>query len=142
MSSAEPTSAFIREWVSEVWNKGNLAFVDDVIASDYVLHDPNLPVPVRGVDGFKAFVAMYRAAMPDLTFTVEDTVAEGDKIAWRFTARGTQTGPLMGIPPSGKVATVAGSITSRFSGGKWAEDWSVLDNLGMLQQIGVIPRMG
>jgi steroid delta-isomerase-like uncharacterized protein len=140
--SSEQNTAIVRRWVAEAWNKGNLAVADGLYASDYALHDPALPVPVRGADGIKGLVAMYRTAMPDLNFTIDDTVSDGDKVVWRFTARGTQTGPLMGIPPSGKSATVEGIVISRFANGLWSEDWSNLDNLGMLQQLGVIPTMG
>ena len=82
---------------------------------------------------------MFRTAFPDLHFTIEDMVAEDDKVTWRATTRGTHGGELMGIPPTGKPAVVASVIVSRFDGGKWAEDWVMIDTLGMLQQLGVIP---
>jgi steroid delta-isomerase-like uncharacterized protein len=140
--SAEENKAFLNHWVAEVWNKGNLALADEVISEDYVYHDPSLPAPIRGKDGFKGLVAMYRTAIPDLTLTVDDAIAEGDKVAWRYTGRGTQTGPLMGFPPSGNRAEVTGTIISRFANGKWVEDYSNQDTLGMLQQMGIIPKMG
>jgi steroid delta-isomerase-like uncharacterized protein len=140
--SVEEKKVFLHRWVDEVWNKGNLALVDEYVSDEYVYHEPSLPQPLRGPDGFKGLVAMYRTAFPDLTMTVEEAVVEGDKIAWRLQSRGTQTGPLMGIPPSGKEGRVTGTIISRFSNGKWVEDHMNLDTLGMLQQIGVIPTMG
>ena len=99
------------------------------------------PLEVRGPEGISGIVAMYRAALPDLRFTIEDMVAEGDKVAWRWSVTGTQHGPLMGIPATGKSATVTGSIISRFAGSQWVEDYCNWDTLGMLQQIGVVPRM-
>ncbi len=92
----------------------------------------------RGLAGEELALPL-RTAMPDLQFTIEDMVAEGDKVVWRWTVRGTQTGPLMGLPPTGKRATVTGIIISRFANGKWQEDYNNWDTFGMLKQMGVIP---
>ncbi len=138
--SAEENKALLRVWVEEVWNKSNVALVDEKIAPNYVYHDPEHPL--HGPAGFKSLHAMYRSAFPDLHFTIEDMVAEGDKIAWRFKAEGTHQGELQGIPPTGKRVVVAGTLISRIVSGQFVEDWNALDMLGMLQQLGVIPRMG
>jgi len=108
-------------------------------AANYILHDTT--GPVSGAEGLKQFITVFRTGFPDLHFTIEDMIAEGDRVVWRYTARGTQRGELMGIPPTGKQATVTGMVCSRFANGKWAEDWSNFDALGMLQQLGVIPAM-
>ena len=138
--SAEPNKAIVSRWVACGWNTGDLSLVDEFYA-DYTLHSPGMP-DVQGTEAFKAFVTRYRTAFPDIHFTIEDLVADGDKVAWRATTRGTHRGELMGIPPTGKPIVVSSSIVSRFEGGKWAEDWVLIDMLGMLQQLGVIPAPG
>jgi steroid delta-isomerase-like uncharacterized protein len=135
--SAEQNKAIVSRWVAGGWNGGDLSLVDEFYA-DYTLHSPGMP-DVQGTEAFKAFVTMYRSAFPDIHFTLEGMVAEGDKVAWRATTRGTHRGELMGIPPTGKPIVVSSSIVSRFENGKWAEDWVLIDMLGMLQQLGVIP---
>jgi steroid delta-isomerase-like uncharacterized protein len=138
--STEQNKAIVRRWVDGGWNQGNLNLVDELYAADYVLHDAN--GDVRGHEGFKHYVTMYRTAFPDLSFTIGDMVAEGDQVAWRITATGTHKGTLMGIPSTGRSIAVTAIIVSRFVGGKWAEDWVNVDTLGMLQQLGVIPAPG
>lgn len=136
---SEANKATIRRWVSEAWNQGNFASLPEMYAPNYIGNFSGQPEPVRGALGLQQFIQIYRAAMPDMHFTIEDLIAEGDKVTWRFTARGTQTGELMGIPPTGRKATVVGIVISRFEGGKWVEDWVNYDGLGMLQQLGVVP---
>ena len=82
---------------------------------------------------------MYRGALPDLLMTVEDLIAEGDKVVTRWTARGTHQGELMGIPPSGNRVEVTGISVDRIEGGKFVEGWANYDALGMMQQIGAVP---
>ena len=136
--SAEENKAFIRQWVEDVWNGGNLDRIDAVLAPDYVMHSPGAP-DVAGPEGFRHYVTMYRSALPDMRMVIEDMVAEGDKVAWRVVTHGHQTGPLMELPPTGRAASVAVVIISRFAAGRWAEDWVLLDTFGMLQQMGAIP---
>ena len=138
--SAEQNKAIVSRWVAGGWNTGDLSLVDEFYA-DYTMHSPGIP-DVQGTEAFKGFVTMYRAAFPDIHFTIEDMVAEGDKVVWRATTRGTHRGDLMGIPPTGKSIVVSSTIISRFDNGKWAEDWVLIDMLGMLQQLGVIPAPG
>jgi predicted ester cyclase len=85
---------------------------------------------------------MYLTAFPDLHLTIEDLIAEGDKVVDRQTARGTHQGTFMGIPPTGKQITVTAMNISRIVGGKIVEHWVELDTLGMLQQLGVVPMPG
>ncbi len=118
----------------------NLDILDEVYASDLVWHEPDQDV--RGLEEAKRFVGMYKTAFPDLHATVEDAIAEGDKVAYRWTFRGTQQGELMGIPPTGNEALVSGTITSRLSGGRIEEEWNNFDQLGLLQQLGVVPTPG
>ncbi len=138
--SAEQNKATIHRWVEEAWNTGNFASADEMYSVSYVLHDNTGTVP--GPQGLAQFISVFRTGFPDLHLAIEDMIAEEDKVAWRFTARGTHKGELMGIPPTGKPVTVSGVVCSRFANGKWEEDWSNFDALGMLQQLGVVPAMG
>jgi steroid delta-isomerase-like uncharacterized protein len=131
-----------RRFLEEAFNEGNLGVVDEIVASDYVLHDPAIPEEIRGPEGVKGFVQMYRSAYPDTDITVEDQIAEGDDVVTRWTARGTHQGELMGIPPSGNRVEVTGITVDRFAGGQFVESWTSYDALGMMQQIGAIPEPG
>ncbi len=135
----EENKALVREVFEELFSKGNLALADQAYAPDYVGHDPANPEPLRGPEGVKQDISRYRRAFPDLRFTVEDLVAEGDKVVARVTVRGTHQGELMGIAPTGKRAEVTGISIVRFAGGKIAEEWGNWDTLGLLQQIGAVP---
>jgi steroid delta-isomerase-like uncharacterized protein len=136
--SVEENKAIVRRLLDEVINKGNLDVVDELVARDYVYSAPGSP-EMRGPEGFKQLISMYRSAFPDMQMTEDDMIGEGDKVVSRWTATGTHRGELMGIPPTGKRATVTGIIISRIAGGKVVEDHEVLDSMGMMQQLGVIP---
>jgi steroid delta-isomerase-like uncharacterized protein len=138
--STEDNKATDRRFIEEGWNQGNTAVFDELLAADYVGHDPS--GPMHGPEGFKQLYVTYRTAFPDTHLTIEEQIAEGDMVASRWTATGTHQGPLMGIPPSGKRVTIAGITITRFASGKPAEAWFNYDTLGMLQQIGAIPAMG
>jgi steroid delta-isomerase-like uncharacterized protein len=136
---AEENKAIVQRIDAEVWNKGNLDVIDEVIADDCVQTVVGAPEPIRGPQGFKEFVTMYRTAFPDLHITTDQQIAEGDTVVSRWTATGTHQGDLMGIPPTGKQATVSGIHVERFANGKAVESWGIFDQLGLLQQIGAIP---
>ena len=138
--SVEDNKATARRWYEGVFNKGNLDLINGLFAPNFVDHDPVNPLP--GLEGVRQVVTMYRSAFPDLHITVEDWVAEGDKMVTRFRAQGTHSGALMGVPPTGKQVTVTGIDVLGFKNGKIAEHWGNRDDLGMLQQLGVIPSMG
>jgi steroid delta-isomerase-like uncharacterized protein len=140
--STDTNKALIRRWVEDGWNAGDLAVVDAIYAPDVVQHDPSSPAPVTSSAALKGYVSGFRTAFPDLHFTIDDLLAEGDKVLWRFTSQATHTGPLMNIPPTGKRATVTGMVLFRVTNDKIAEVWVNVDTLGMLQAIGVIPAMG
>jgi steroid delta-isomerase-like uncharacterized protein len=131
-----------RRFLEEAFNEGNFGVVDEIVASEYVLHDPASPEEIRGPEGIKGFVQMYRSAFPDTHITVEDLIAEGDEVVTRWRGRGTHQGELFGIAPSGNQVEVTGITISRFEGGKIAEDWTNSDTLGLMQQIGAIPEPG
>jgi steroid delta-isomerase-like uncharacterized protein len=129
----------VRRFLQEAFNEGNLGVVDEIFASDYVLHDPANPQEIRGPEGIKQFVQMYRSAFPDTHITVEDQIAEGDEVVTRWRGRGTHQGELFGVAPSGNQVELSGITISRFEGGKIAEDWTNSDTLGLMQQIGAVP---
>ncbi len=138
--STEENKATSRRFYEEVWNGGNLDVIDELVAPNGVFHDPSMTT--QGPKGFREYVTMYRTAFPDVHFTIEDEIAEGDTVATRWTARGTQKGPLMGIPPTGKQSTVTGIVIGRYANGELVEGWLNFDALGMMQQLGVVPAPG
>jgi steroid delta-isomerase-like uncharacterized protein len=127
--------AVVRRFIGQAFNAGDLAVINELVARDYVLH---VAPEVRGPEGMQHFVAMYRTAFPDYACTVDDQIAEGDKVVTRWTARGTQRGELMGIPPTGKQVTLPGVVIDRIADGQLVETWLQADVLGMLQQLGVV----
>lgn len=139
---SEENKDLARRFMDEVYNKGNVDFIDEVVAFNWVDHDPNSPEGMSsGVEGAKQFAEMYRNSFPDLHITVEDLIAEGDKVVMRWTARGTHQEELMGIPPSGNRVEVTGINIDRIEGGKFVESWSNYDILGLMQQIGAVPSV-
>jgi steroid delta-isomerase-like uncharacterized protein len=140
--SAEENKALVRRSFEEVFNQGNLDAVEEIFAPDFVLHDPTSPEEIRGTEGMRQYVSMYRTAFPDLQQTIEDQIAEGEKVATRLTGRGTHQGELTGIPPTGNQVEAPGIVINRISGGKIAESWANYDALGMMQQIGAVPAPG
>jgi steroid delta-isomerase-like uncharacterized protein len=139
--SAE-NKTLVRRLFKEVWSKGNFAVADQIVAPNYANHDPAGPMPESGREGLKKHVTAYRAALPDLAFTIDDVLAEGNKVTVRWTSRATHKGVLMGIAPTGKLITVTGISVVRITAGKVAEAWVTWDTLGMLQQLGAVPPLG
>ena len=137
--STEDNKALIRRAYEEGFNQRNLAVLDEVNASDLVSH--NASTTMQGLEAFKQFLSLYLSAFPDARFTVEEEIAEGERVASRYTFRGTHQGELMGIPPTGKQVTVTGMIINRIANGKSEEGWLNFDALGMMQQLGVVPSM-
>jgi predicted ester cyclase len=135
--SAEENKASVQRWVDEAWNQGRFESAGRLYPAEYTMHNPG--PDIQGAEGLCGFITMYRAGMPDLHMTVEDMLADGDKVVWRVRTRGTQTGPLFGIPPTGRSAEVGTTIISRFANGQWVEDWVQNDDLGLLQQLGAVP---
>ena len=139
--SPEDNKALVRREYLDGVNQKDFVIRDGVLASDYIAHFPGHP-PLRGIEAFRQFTSGFFTAFPDLQTTIEDLIAEGDKVAIRQTWRGTHTGVFLGIPPTGKQVTFTSTEFYRVSGGKLAEEWIELDMLGLLQQLGVISRMG
>lgn len=128
----------VRSLIEEAFNKGNLSAIDELIADEYVNHAAG--ADVNGRRGMKEFVTTYRSALPDYHCVIEEQIAEGDTVVTRWTARGTQDGELLGIPPTGKRVSLPGVVIDRLANGRLVETWLQADVLGMLQQLGVIPE--
>jgi steroid delta-isomerase-like uncharacterized protein len=135
--SAEENKATVMRFDEEVWNRRNPAAIDALVTSDYVLYAPGSPPLDR--EGHKQFTAAMLAAFSDARSTTHDLVAEGDKVAWRWSFRGMHTGAFMGIPPTGKEVTLTGISVLRLEGGKIAEQRAEADMLGLMQQLGAVP---
>jgi steroid delta-isomerase-like uncharacterized protein len=130
--------AIVRRYFGEVWSEGRLDVLDQLLTEDYVNHTPSTPNPPPGPAGLKPIVAAFRQAFPDLHFTVEDVIVEGDRVAARVRMQGTHTGPLFGIAPTRRRVSVEQVNVELFRGGRIAEHWRVTDELGLLRQLGVI----
>ena len=139
--SAEESKATMRRYLG-VFEQGNIELLDEVLAPDYVNRTPATPDLPTGPEGVKGVVSMFRGAMPDLRVVVEDMIAEGDKVATRYTLEGTHEGELFGVPPTGKRLSIKSMTVERVSEGKIREHWRVTDNLDMMQQLGVVPEPG
>ena len=139
--STEVNKANLRRFYDEVFNKKNRAAIEEFIDPNQVDHAAPPGTP-GGLAGAKQTISMYLTAFPDLHFTVEDIIAEGDKVVARLKVRGTQKGAFMGVPPTGKQATSTAIDISRIAGGKSVEHWLEMDTLGLLQQLGALPTPG
>lgn len=131
-----------RTLVEEVWNRGNFALADGLVSPDFRGHSSSPETDTRGVEGYRGYHRTLRAAFPDLRYTIEDQIAEGDMVVTRWTARGTHRGDYAGIPATSRSGTISGVTTDRIVDGKSIECWTSLDELGLLQQLGVVPRPG
>ncbi len=138
---SEENKALIQRFVEEAFNRGNLDVADEIYAPNFISHEPTGPEE-RSPEYVKQFVNTYRTAFPDGHTTIENLIAEGDEVAYRWTFRGTHQGELMGITPTGKEVTITGITIDSISGGRIAEEWNNFDQLGMLQQLGVVPDPG
>jgi steroid delta-isomerase-like uncharacterized protein len=138
--SIQTNKQAVRRFFDEAWNQGKLGVVDELVDAKVVGHDPSrLPGIPDSPEGIKMTIQAYRGAFPDLHFTVDDIIGEGEEVTARFTATGTNTGPLMGRPATGKQTTVTGIVVDRFDHGKIVEAWLNWDQLGQLRQLGLLP---
>ena len=129
---SEENKALARRVSGELYNsRGTLDAADDIYAPDVVAHDPNSPGDMHGPEGVKHFASGFRA-FPDRQSTVEDQIAEGDKVVTRYTFSGTHQGEFLGIPPTGNRVQMTGMYMSRISGGKIVEEWNNYDLLGLM----------
>ncbi len=129
----------LRRFIDEMINQGNLAVIDEVLAPDFVEHEQLPPGITPGREGVRQLFSMLRAGFPDLRADIEQVVAQDDLVVLRMTWRGTQTGSVMGIPPTGKTAAWQVIDTMRVADGKVVEHWGVMDQFGLLSQLGAVP---
>ena len=137
----QENKASATRFLDEVINKGNVAVVDELSGANFVDHQAPPGVPPT-IEGIKGYITMFRAAFPDLHYTLEDSIAEGDRVVQRATAHGTMKGDFMGMPASGKSATWSEIHITRYENGKAIEHWAVVDQLGMLAQLGFAQAPG
>jgi steroid delta-isomerase-like uncharacterized protein len=138
---SEMNKAVVRREFEEMFNqRGNLDAAEDIYTPDYVGHEPVFG-DSYGVEGAREFAADFRQAFPDIQTTIEDMMAEGDRVVTRFSSRGTHQGEIEDLgPPTGHQFEVTGITIERFSDGKIVEDWTNIDALSLLQQLGLVPE--
>jgi len=136
--SAKENKALTRRFIEE-WNKGKtaaMAVIDEMYATNFVSHGDK---DIRGIKNIKQSTSEEFSAFPDQHFTIDDMVAEGDKVAMRITMTGTHKGEYMGAPPTNKKITIRAITIERFAGGKIVEEWGMYDTLSLMQQLGLAP---
>jgi predicted ester cyclase len=138
---SERNKELIRRRIDEAWHQGRLEAIGADATPAYVIHDPSIPGGQADAVTYREHIRTSRTGFPDVRITVEDQIAEGDRVATRLSATGTHLGEIWGLKPTGKTVTVVGILIDRFEGGLVAESWIVPDNLSMLQQLGVVPDM-
>lgn len=139
--TVEANKALVRQFLEEVWNKGNMAKIDEYLSPDFVYHTIPFGLP-SSLEGYKQHHNMLWAAHSNIHTSIEDMIAEGDKVVMRFRWVGTHTGEFLGIPPTGKQITNTGIIIYRLAGGKIVDQWDEKDLLGVMQQLGIVPPPG
>jgi predicted ester cyclase len=138
--STEENKAIFQKLI-QLQESGDLNTVDQVIAPNWVDHNPSMP-PLQGYEGFKQLTLAFRSAFPGFQTEIEDMLAEGDKVAARLRIRMTNSGSFQGMPPTGKAVDVTATGIFRIEDGRVTDNWVNLDMLGLLQQLGVIPAPG
>jgi steroid delta-isomerase-like uncharacterized protein len=126
----------VRSWIDEAWSKGNLTVADDLLTDGFVLHDPVAGREVIGREAERGLIAGLRTSIPDLAFTIDDVVADGDNVTIRWIAEGTHGGELLGVASTGRPLAIRGVDMYRLEDGRIAESWTFWDLPGMLRTIG------
>ncbi len=139
---SEENKAIVRRFYEGFANKANLSVAEELVATDFVDHNPPSPEIAPGLEGVKQVFTLFQSAFPDGNLAVDDQIAEGDKVVTRMTFRGTHKGELMGVPPTGKTVTIGVIAIIRLEGGQLVERWGESDTMGMMQQLGVVPMPG
>ena len=140
--STEQNKALVRQLVEEVLNGGNMSWADEIIAPNFVEHEELPPEIPPGREAPKLMFTMLRNAFPNFKATIEHLIAEGDKVVLHMTWAGTHKGEFMGIPPTGKSISIGVIDILRIAEGQFVEHWGVMDQMAMMQQLGVIPTPG
>ena|ERR1700722_926970 len=138
MSTSESNKAVIRRFLEEVINQNRMERADNLVVENFVELDP-LPGQQQGREGLKEVLGGMRTAFPDMHWVVEEMVAEGDTVVTRFIWTGTHRGPFLGVPATGRGVVVKGVVIDQLTGGKMSKSRILMDSLGMMQQLGVIP---
>ncbi len=139
---SEVNKNVVRRLFEDVWNKGSMPVADELFAATYTHHDSSMPDVGRGPESEKKRATLYRTAFPDVRFTIEDLIAEGETVTARWSCRGTHKGDLNGIAATGKQFNITGVSNARFTNSKMVEGWVNWDALGLMQQLGVVPELG
>jgi predicted ester cyclase len=139
--SAQENKAIVRRLYEEAISQDKPEVLDEIMSPDIIDHAP-FPQQAPGLDGFKGVFTLMVSAFPDYQSTVEDQIAEGDKVVTRFSSQGTHQGEFLGVAPTGNRVSVTGIDIDRVEEGKIVEHWSEADLLGMMTQLGVIPEPG
>jgi len=139
---SEENKEKVRRFLEEAFGQGKTEVVDELLHSDFVCYDPNSEAgEIRGADTVKGEIEYFHSAVPDLSWRVEDQVAEGDKVVSRYTVSGTHQGEFFGVPGTGKRIEMTGIQIDRLDeSGKLVEEWPEYDLLGVMKQIGAIPE--
>ena len=137
--SAEQNKALTARFVEELFNKGNIGIVNEISTPDFIEHEQLPPGIPSDREGVKVLTSMLRSAFPDFKATIDDILAEGDKVVIRQTWSGTQKGEFMGVPPTGRSVSFGVIDIVRFSGGKFVEHWGLMDSMSLMQQLGAVP---
>ena len=137
-SIEEQNKKLVRYAVEEVWNQGNYSVADEIVSSDFVIHSSNPDKEIHGPQGVRQFFTSLRAAFPDIQFAIRDQVAEGNKVVTHWIAEGTHQGSYEGIAATGKHFKVTAIDIDYIRNGKFTECWTNMDELGMLQQLGIL----
>ncbi len=136
--SSEQNKALVRRLFGELFNKGDFSKIPEIFAPSWVNMDPGVP-PMMGLEGARQLVSMFRSGFPDMNLKVNEIMADADMVASSFIFSGTQTGEVMGMPPTGKKVKVEGIGIFRISDGKLIQNHVIFDKFGLLEQLGVIP---
>jgi steroid delta-isomerase-like uncharacterized protein len=135
--STDDKKAIIRRFTEEAWNHGSMQVFEEMFAPNFVYHDPVI-LSVTTLAEYRQFILGVRKMAPNMVYTIDDMIAEGDKVVVRYTWQGTPEEELYGVPPKGIVVTHLGTGFYRFTGTKIIELWDIWDKLGVLQQIGAV----
>ena len=140
--STEQNKAMARQMIEDIFSRGDLSRVDEYLAPDFVEREELPPGLPGGREGVKQLTAILRSAFPDFKASIDDLVAEGDKVVIRQTWRGTHKGEFMGVPPTGKSVSFGVIDILRIAGGKVVEHWGLMDSMSLMQQLGAGPTPG
>jgi len=140
--TTEQNKALVRKLIEEVFNHGNMGAIEELFSPDFVESEELPPGMPAGREGVKQMVVMLHSAFPDFKATVEDILAEGDKVVVRQTWSGTQKGEWMGVPPTGRHVSIGVIDIIKMVDGKFVEHWGQMDSMGMMMQLGAIPAPG